>query len=250
VRANANQAHLWPVHRMVDEATEYLIEHEPVEGYSVGFSGGKDSIVTLELCRMAGVKHEAWYSFPGIDPPELLKFIKAHYPDVRWAFPKRSYWSLLQTYSPPFRNARWCCSLSKEAKIPDAQSSHWVLGLRAEESPARAKRPRTNFHEKRKVFQYKPIFWWTAWHVWGFIKAARLPYPSLYEEGFERIGCMICPFWLHNNQGSRDKLKLHKERWPAFFRTFEKAVKRWHDRRERKESFEQYIEAYYRGFES
>jgi phosphoadenosine phosphosulfate reductase len=43
------------------EAIGFLRAHEPSEGYFVGFSGGKDSIVTLELCRMAGVKHQAYY---------------------------------------------------------------------------------------------------------------------------------------------------------------------------------------------
>ena len=52
---------------MVAESIGYLREHEPVEGYYVGFSGGKDSIVTLELCRMAGVKHQAFYSCTRIE---------------------------------------------------------------------------------------------------------------------------------------------------------------------------------------
>lgn len=37
------------------EAIAFLRENEPDEGFFVGFSGGKDSIVSLELCRMAGV---------------------------------------------------------------------------------------------------------------------------------------------------------------------------------------------------
>lgn len=56
------------------EACEFLREHEPPEGYYVGFSGGKDSIVTLALCKMAGVKHTAYYSCTRIDPPEVVRF--------------------------------------------------------------------------------------------------------------------------------------------------------------------------------
>ena len=40
----------------IAESIDFLREHEPPEGYFVGFSGGKDSITALELCRMAGVK--------------------------------------------------------------------------------------------------------------------------------------------------------------------------------------------------
>lgn len=43
------------------EAIAFLRENEPPEGFFVGFSGGKDSIVSLELCRIAGVKHQAFY---------------------------------------------------------------------------------------------------------------------------------------------------------------------------------------------
>ena len=58
------------------EAISFLREHEPPEGYFVGFSGGKDSIVTLQLVRMSGVKHTPYYTCTRIDPPEMYRFIK------------------------------------------------------------------------------------------------------------------------------------------------------------------------------
>lgn len=47
----AQQMHLMPLSRLIPESIAYIREHEPPEGYFVGFSGGKDSIVTLELVR-------------------------------------------------------------------------------------------------------------------------------------------------------------------------------------------------------
>ena len=47
---------LVPLDEMVAESIAYLKEHEPPEGYFVGFSGGKDSIVALELCRILCVE--------------------------------------------------------------------------------------------------------------------------------------------------------------------------------------------------
>lgn len=53
----------------VEESLDFIRDNEPPEGYFVGFSGGKDSIVTFDLCRKAGVKFEAYTGITGIDPP-------------------------------------------------------------------------------------------------------------------------------------------------------------------------------------
>lgn len=54
------------------------------DGFHVAFSGGKDSQVIYELCRMAGVKFKAYFYKTSVDPPELLRFIRSNYPDVTW----------------------------------------------------------------------------------------------------------------------------------------------------------------------
>ena len=43
----------------VKVAINRLKLHEPKEGYYLAFSGGKDSCVCYELCKMAGVKFTA-----------------------------------------------------------------------------------------------------------------------------------------------------------------------------------------------
>ena len=91
---------------MVAESIDYLREHEPPEGYFVGFSGGKDSICTLELCRMAGVKHKSYYSCTRIDPPEVVRFIRKYYPDVEFLMPKMTFWEGIRKKAPPFTDAK------------------------------------------------------------------------------------------------------------------------------------------------
>lgn len=141
---------LFPVQYMVDEAIAFLREHEPPEGYFVGFSGGKDSIVTLELCRMAGVKHEAWYSCTRIDPPEVVKLIRQHYPDVRWAYPAMTFWAGIKKKSPPLRFQRWCCDVLKKDPTKNNPLRHRVMGMRIEESRSRAKRDRVDYFKRYK----------------------------------------------------------------------------------------------------
>lgn len=66
----------------VAKAVERLKLFEPSEGYYLAFSGGKDSVCIKALANMAKVKYHAHYNIVGVDPPELVDFIKKHHPDV------------------------------------------------------------------------------------------------------------------------------------------------------------------------
>lgn len=247
---------IFPLEEMVVESVDFLRKHEPPEGYFVGFSGGKDSIVTLELCRMADVKHLAFYSATGIDPPEVVRFIRREYPEVIFLRSPMTFWEGIKRKSPPVRMMRWCCDvLKKQPSKPSIIKAlfgdplvHRVMGIRAEESFRRASRPRiASFNGQT---QYKPIFNWVEWHVWDFIDSKGLPYPSLYDNGLARIGCMICPFIMGPGPAAQRRLQLQKERYPAVYRKFEKTVTEWFANRSYKmqNTPEEYLAAYYRGF--
>ena len=62
----------------VDVAIERLRLFEPKEGYYLAFSGGKDSQVIYHLAKESGVRFEANYNITGIDPPELVYFIRKY----------------------------------------------------------------------------------------------------------------------------------------------------------------------------
>ncbi len=108
----------------IKESLDFLCQHEPTEGYFVGFSGGKDSIVTLRLCHLAGVRHRAFYSCTRIDPPEVMRFIKKEYPQVTWLYPKKSFYQYLQEKSPPLRTMRWCCDCLKKSPFKAYSFAH------------------------------------------------------------------------------------------------------------------------------
>ena len=66
----------------VQIAIDRLRTFEPPEGYYLAFSGGKDSQTVYHLCREAGVKFDAHYSLTTVDPPEVIYFMREHYPNV------------------------------------------------------------------------------------------------------------------------------------------------------------------------
>ena len=61
---------------------------------------------------------------------------------------------------------------------------------------------------------------WTDKDVWDFIKQKELKYCCLYDEGYKRIGCVMCPM-----QNKKGMLKDAK-RYPNFYRAYLKAFKR------------------------
>jgi phosphoadenosine phosphosulfate reductase len=240
---------LMPMAEAVREAVEFIQIHEPPEGYFVGFSGGKDSICTLKLVEMAGVKYRAFYSCTGIDPPEIVRFIRENYPQVQFLFPKETFWQGIRKRNPPLRFQRWCCETLKHLE-PEIHMPNKIMGIRQEESHARSNRGRIN--KKPKSTVYSPIFYWMEYHVWTLIEEQGLVYPSLYDEGWDRIGCVICPFLLHKNQR---RIDIAKARWPGVFKVFEKVCREWWEQKKsmkddnRHANFDEWLTGYYRGFE-
>lgn len=217
------------VAQVVDDSIALLRAKEPPEGYFVAFSGGKDSIVMYDLVKRAGVKvSQVVYSATGIDPPEVSQFIRAHYQEVTWQRPKESFWALLKRNGPPSKFRRWCCRLLKESSTPPGSSL--LVGVRAEESVKRSKYKAIEPDKRRKLTIIRPILHWLEWHIWDYIEDRGLPYPQLYDEGFERIGCVVCPFLTGRNP---HRILRNKKRWPKLFKTFEKCVRiYWNTHRE------------------
>ena len=70
-----------------------------------------------------------------------------------------------------------------------------------------------------------PIIHWTEQDVWDFLNdVVRVKHCSLYDEGFHRIGCIVCPM------SSYKQKTLENERYPHVKRGWIRAIKKIRDR--------------------
>ncbi|MBQ1164686.1 phosphoadenosine phosphosulfate reductase family protein, partial [Streptomyces sp. A73] len=71
------------------------------------------------------------------------------------------------------------------------------LGLRAEESSGRAKKPVLSVDDAassgvREVVTWLPSLHWTEAEVWARIKASGVRYHWAYDKGMKRLSCSFC----------------------------------------------------------
>lgn len=205
----------------VKQSIDRLKQFEPVEGYHLAFSGGKDSVAIKELAIMSGVKFKAYYAVTTIDPPDLIYFIREHHRDVIFNRPKVAFLTMLTTRGFPTRQGRWCCSEYKEKW---GAGEFVVTGVRSAGSAQRAKRRMTEvcYNDNTKRFLHV-IHDWSDSDVWEFIRERGLPYCKLYDEGYKRVGCIFCPL---ARARARDAIK-----YPGYVKAFKRAFERLYKNR-------------------
>jgi phosphoadenosine phosphosulfate reductase len=252
---------------LLQKAERLALQYDPSEGYYCAFSAGKDSQCLYHVAKLAGVKFKAHMSLTSVDPPEVIRFLKEHYPDVERVKPKRSiFQSAIEREILPTMRVRWCC---KEFKESAGAGKVTLIGIRHEESPRRAKRKEVEIDSRKfsgtleELDEYRaaknekmskphrgrpskaeqitivnadgertlgcingkesllisPIIDWTEKDVWTFLNTLGIAHCSLYDEGWKRIGCILCPM-----SQPRQK-KLEEKRWPHVKRNWIKAIK-------------------------
>ncbi|MHA2246275.1 MAG: phosphoadenosine phosphosulfate reductase domain-containing protein [Candidatus Hodarchaeales archaeon] len=193
----------------------------------VAYSGGKDSLVTLDLVAQSNVFYEIIFSDTCLEYPETLENIRI----VEQEYNKRvltqkneswDFWKRFDQFGPPSRNSRWCCKSAKLFPVnkilndffPDDRQVLSYIGTRRYESLGRSREPRVSQNPWiPKQVTAAPINNWNAFEVFLYINKHGLTkfLNPLYEKGFIRIGCWLCP------ASSLADFRIMKESHPSLF---------------------------------
>ncbi len=170
----------------------------------VSYSGGKDSLVSLHLAMSVVGELKLLFNDTGLELPETIANVEQVSEKYGLAKVLASagdrFWKDIELFGPPGRDYRWCCKVLKLIPLAKASKQKWpsgalnIVGQRAFESLDRARSHRV-WRNKciPHLLSISPIQEWSQLHVWLYIHKHRLPYNKLYDEGFERLGCYLCP---------------------------------------------------------
>jgi len=161
------------------------------------FSGGRDSLCTLEYMRKLGSRARVEITALHVDTtagfPEVEEFVRDVCDNLAVPLitlrPERDYFETAKKWGIPGVRSRWCCETLKVAPIRRflaGLSGPKVIfdGIRAAESAVRATYIPVWFHPAFRCFSVSPIFYWSHAKVDGYIARSGLP-----ENPTAQLGC-------------------------------------------------------------
>ena len=202
----------------------YVKFKDKIDVFYVAFSGGKDSIVALDIVQRA-LPHNGFkvlFGDTGMEFPdtykvvdeieELCKFESIEFLRSKSDFNPEYTW---RKFGPPSQTIRWCCSVHKTAPqiifLREYMNNlHFrgmaFTGIRGDESASRSEYSDVNLGEKVKgQYSCHPILEWNSAELFMYIYSRNLIINEAYKKGNSRAGCLVCPLATYKNMFFKEK---------------------------------------------
>jgi phosphoadenosine phosphosulfate reductase len=154
---------------------------------------------------------------------------------------------IVKNGSPPTRLQRYCC---RELKERGGDNRMAITGVRWAESIRRSKtramlekfdkNDKILFNDnddQRRMMEIcavkskrvlNPIIDWTEKDVWDYLGSRKIKHCELYDQGYNRLGCIGCPM------GNQKQQLQQFDRWPKYYQAYLRAFDRMLRERERR----------------
>lgn len=173
----------------------------------------------LLALREAGIPHRAVFADTGWEAPETY----AHLAELerilgltiaRVGVPGGMRAKIRERAGFPARTQRWCTRMLKVEPLREYHDALGVetisvVGLRAEESDARARLPEFEFDDRWGGYVWRPLIRWTVADVLAIHHRHGVPVNPLYRRGHSRVGCWPCIY------ASKEQIRLWAQDDPA-----------------------------------
>lgn len=200
----------------------FIEYQDKVDVFYVAFSGGKDSVVALDLVQRA-LPHNCFkvlFGDTGMEFPDTYETVekikqicaeeKIEFLQTKSKLKPENTW---QIFGPPAVTIRWCCSVHKTT--PQIMQLREVLqkpdftgmaftGVRGDESLSRSEYDAISYGGKHSgQYSCHPILEWNTAELFLYIYENGLTFNNAYKKGNTRAGCLVCPM----SQGKHDYMK-------------------------------------------